>query len=220
MGQNNMIEEVGKCVWIIEDNELYKRNLISLLHESSNLTCIKSFNRCEDAISELRDSWEPEILLVDIGLPGMSGLEGIQKLKKISPGSQIIMLTVYDDDDKVFAALCAGASGYLLKTSSADKIIEAINDVVNGGVVMNPPIAKKVIDIFIKNNTPVKNYDLTEREKQILEMMIKGLTKKKIADQLYLSFHTIDTHLRSIYNKLHVHSKSSAIVKSIREHIV
>lgn len=193
-----------KNVWIIEDNGLYKRNLIPLINDSSNLMCCESFDTCNDAISHLANTWEPEIILIDLGLPGMSGIEGIQHLKKISPGSQIIVLTVYDDDEILFAALCAGASGYLLKSSSIDKIIEVINDVVNGGVVMNPPIAQKVINMLMQ--VKEKNF-FTDREKQILDLMRKGLTKQKIADQLYVNFNTINTQLRSIYNKLHEHSK-------------
>ena len=162
----------------------------------------------------------PSIILLDIGLPGMSGLEGIQKFKQFSPSIQIIIITVHEDTDSIFQAICAGAAGYLLKDSPAEKIIEAIHDVQNGGSPINAQIARKVLTAFAAYNSPSHDYDLTNREREILLQLINGLTKKEIGTKLSLSHHTIDTHIRKIYERLHVNKRSSAVAKALMQKIL
>jgi DNA-binding NarL/FixJ family response regulator len=207
-------------VWVIEDNDLYRRNLAALLNQNKWINCEHTFSTCEDALEEMQESFSPEIFFVDIGLPGMSGIEGIQQIKRISPTSHIIIITVYDDDQKVFNALCAGASGYLLKSSPDEKIIEAITDVLNGGAPMNAQIARKALNVFLNRTSTVDDYGLTNREKDILGLVVEGLPKKQIADHLHISYYTVDTHIKNIYAKLHVQSSTGAVSKALKERLI
>ena len=150
----------------------------------------------------------------------MSGLTGIQKFKQIAPATQIIIITVHEDSDSIFQAICAGAAGYLLKNSPSEKIIEAIHDVQDGGSPINVQIARKVLTAFAALTVPSADYDLTGREREILTQMVDGLTKKEIGKRLSLSHHTIDTHVRKIYDKLHVNKRSKAVAKAIIQRIV
>lgn len=217
---NYMIQENTINVWIIEDNDLYRKNLAIMLNNSKLVTCDHTFTTCEDALKELEESFSPEIFLLDIGLPGMSGIEGIQKFKRVSPTSHVIIITVYDDDQKIFRALCAGASGYLLKSSPDEKIIEAITEVLNGGAPMSAQIARKALNIFLRYTHTEENYRLTNREKDILGLVVEGITKKQIALRLNVSYYTVDTHIKNIYAKLHVQTSSSAVAKALKEHLV
>jgi DNA-binding NarL/FixJ family response regulator len=149
----------------------------------------------------------------------MSGLEGIQKFKQLTPSTQIIIITVHEDSDSIFQAICSGAAGYLLKDSPGEKIIEAIHDVQKGGSPINAQIARKVLKAFAASNIPSPDYDLTGREREILLHMINGLTKKEIGIKLSLSYHTIDTHVRKIYERLHVNKRSSAVAKALIQKI-
>jgi DNA-binding NarL/FixJ family response regulator len=162
----------------------------------------------------------PDIILLDIGLPGMSGVEGIKHFNKLLPNTKIIMLTIYDDNENIFDAVCNGASGYLLKDSSPEKIIVSIMEVLQGGASMNSSIANKVLKMF-RNFVPEhKDYQLSEREVEILQFLTNGLSKKQIAENLFISYHTVDSHIRKIYNKLEVHSSSAAVAKVIKEKLI
>jgi DNA-binding NarL/FixJ family response regulator len=160
------------------------------------------------------------LILLDVGLPGMSGLEGIRLFKVRAPNSLIVILTVFEDDDKVFRAICAGAAGYLLKTSSVADITQAVRDALAGGSPMNPRIARRVLEMFSKLAPKQSDYGLSEREKEILQLMTTGLIKKEIADQLTLSIHTVDTYLRRIYEKLEVNTRTGAVAKALKEGLV
>jgi DNA-binding NarL/FixJ family response regulator len=206
-------------IWIVEDNVFFKECLIELINGEKDLICTRSFTSCENTLKHMESGTYPSIILLDIGLPGMSGLEGIQKFKQLAPSAQIIIITVHEDNDSVFQAICAGAVGYLLKNSPGEKIIEAIHDVQNGGSPVNAQIARKVLTTFTALNLPSPDYDLTNREREILMQMINGLTKKEIGTKLSLSFHTIDTHVRKIYDKLHVDKRSSAVAKALIQRI-
>lgn len=185
------------------------------------MNCNNDFISCEDALGEMKNSeLDPQIILLDIGLPGMSGIDGIPLLKSIAPSAKIIMLTIQDDNESIFNAICNGASGYLLKDSSSDKILSAIKEVLNGGAPMNASIAFKVLEMF-KNFIPEKkDYNLSLREIEILHLLVEGLPKKLIADKLSISYHTVDSHLRKIYEKLKVHSASSAVAKALKENLI
>jgi len=150
----------------------------------------------------------------------MNGIQGIEKIKLISPETYIVILTVYDDNDKVFDALCAGASGYLLKDSAPEKIIDSIEEALAGGAPMSIQIAHKVLEIFSHLKPKRSDYGLTPREKEILQLMTSGISRQQIADKLFISFHTVTTHLKNIYSKLHVNSKSGAISKVYKENIL
>ncbi len=208
-------------VIIIEDNELLRDSLQEAINKSSNIDCKNVFSSGEAALDFIeKEELVPDIILLDIGLPGMNGIELIPELRKLSPSSKIIIITIHDDDENVFNAICAGASGYLLKDLSADKIVASINEVMNGGAPMNIHIAKKVLNMFRDQNVKSNGYSLSEREKEILKLLIEGLSKKQIAEKIFLSHHTVDSHLRNIYAKLEVHSRSSAITKAIKEKLL
>ena len=208
-------------VIIIEDNELLRDSLREAINKSSIIKCNNAFGSGEAALDIIeKEELVPNIILLDIGLPGMNGIELIPELKKLSPSTKILIITVHDDDENVFNAICAGASGYLLKDLSADSLVNSINEVMSGGAPMNSHIAKKVLNMFRDQNMKSGGYDLSEREKEILSLLVDGLSKKQIADKIYLSHHTVDSHIRNIYAKLEVHSRSSAISKAIREKLL
>ncbi|MFA6456096.1 MAG: response regulator transcription factor [Bacteroidota bacterium] len=206
-------------VWVVEDNVLYKDNIVSLMNEQSDINCDKYFLSCEEAISALETTPTPDVVLHDIGFEGMNGITCVGIMKRKNPSIQIIMVTVYDDDDSIFDALCAGATGYLLKSSPETMIIQSIRDVFSGGSPMNSTIARKTIEMFSKMHTVSREYGLTVREKEILEQIVQGYSNKIIADQFNISPHTIDAHLRKVYEKLHVHTRTAAAAKAIKERL-
>lgn len=208
-------------IWLIEDNSAYRRTVGRLIDRLSGFRCAQLFTNCEAALAAISDGIEPpEIILLDVGLPGMSGLEGIRHFKERAPATHVIVLTVFDDREKIFNAICAGASGYLLKTATEERIAEALREVLNGGAPMTASIAQKVLERFSQLAGPKGEYGLTVREQEILELMVEGLIKKEIADRLSLSYHTVDSHLRNIYSKLQVHNRSEAVGKAVKERLV
>ena len=207
-------------VWMVEDNSEFRSSIFELINETDSMKCTKAFSSCEEAIACLEQDEVPGVILMDIGLPGMNGVEGVKMVKVLSPSTDVIMLTIYDDDENVFRAICSGASGYLLKNAPADGILGAIREVLEGGAPMNAGIARRVLEMFAKFSNPKAEYGLTQREKEILHLLIDGLTMMQIADKLFVSYHTIDTHLRNIYAKLHVHSRSGAVAKALKEHLI
>ncbi len=210
-------ESAPTRIWVIEDNETLRKTVARVLGRQSDMECSREFDRCEDALTILGRGEIPGIILLDLGLPGMSGIEGIERIKASHPEVEILVFSVFDDSDRVFRAICAGASGYLLKTSGMSEIPQAIREVLEGGAPINSRIARHVLDMF-SHLAPVNHdYGLTEREKEVLEKMVDGLTKKEIADQLDLSFHTVDKHIRGIYSKLHVNTMTGAVAKALKE---
>ena len=207
-------------VWLVEDNERFRAGIRDLIDESGDLRCEQSFSTCEEAIARLQVDAAPDILLMDIGLPGVDGIEGIRRAKAIAASIQVIMLTVFDDSEKIFRAICAGASGYLLKSAPPDEIIRSLADILEGGAPMNAQIARKVLDMFADMAAPKESYQLTAMEKRVLTMLVEGNPKKQIAHNLGVSFHTVDTHLRNIYSKLQVHSRSEAVAKALKARIL
>jgi len=208
------------AVWLIEDHDDCRRMVARVINHAKDMHCPRVFSNMEEALVALEKETPPRIILTDVGLPGMNGIAGISEIKSRSPSTDVIVLTVYDDHDKVFQAICAGASGYLLKNASEEHIGAAIHEVLNGGAAMNPRVARLVLDQFTKlTPAPQKDYGLTDREKEILELMVKGLIKKEIADRLGLSYHTVDNHLRSIYSKLHVNTRGGAVAKAVQERL-
>jgi len=206
---------------VVEDNNLFRESLCNFINQSSDMVCNNSFTNCEDAIgSILKLSLNPNVILLDIGLPGMSGVDGIPIFNKIVPAAKIIIQTIHDDDENIFAAICNGASGYLLKDSSPDIIISSIKEVLNGGASINSSIANKVLKMFRDFVPEHKDYRLSEREIEILKILSEGLSKKQIAEKLFISHHTVDSHIRKIYDKLGVHTSCAAVAKVIKENII
>lgn len=208
-------------VWLIEDHTQYRQMIAWQINQISDLRCTREFSTCEEALAALKREPVPQVILSDLGLPGMNGIEGIRAIKALSPATNIVMLTVHDDHHKVFGAICAGASGYLLKHASEETITSAIHEVLNGGAPMNPRVARLVLERFARQNAaPSAQYGLSMREKQILELMVQGLIKKEIADVLGISFHTVNNQLRNIYDKLQVHTRSGAVAKVLTERLL
>jgi DNA-binding NarL/FixJ family response regulator len=218
LNQKNLKPSIN--VMIIEDDDNYRNSLQEMINSGEGMVCKYACESCEAALDTLKKDFVPEIVLLDIKLPGISGIEGIHKIKAITPATPIIILTVFDDDEKVFNAVCQGASGYLLKSTPGGKIKHAIRDVHCGGAAMSPSIAAKVLNMFARYSQPKQEYGLTTREKEILQLLVDGLSKKHIADKLCVSFYTIDTHLKNIYSKLHVHSQIDVISKTMKEHLI
>jgi DNA-binding NarL/FixJ family response regulator len=207
-------------VWLVEDHEDCRRMVARAINRTTALRCSHAFATCEQALSALEREAAPDVILLDVGLPGMNGIQGIREIKSRAPSVHVLMLTVYDDHQKVFDAICAGASGYLLKTDDDEAIVHAIQEVLSGGAPMNPRVARLVLNMFTRLAVPPKHdYGLSARETAILELIVKGLLKKEIADRLALSYHTVDNHLRSIYQKLHVHSRSGAVARALNERL-
>ena len=206
-------------VWLIEDNHIFRNTVARALSRVEGVDCTQHFANAEDALDALQGGGVPEVILVDVELPGQDGIAAVRKIKSISPATRVVMLTVFDDHEKVFKAICAGASGYLLKTSPVERIIESINEALVGGAPMTPKVAGSVLQMFSKMAQPRQDYGLTEREQKMLELMTQGLIKKEIASKICVSYHTVDTHLRNIYTKLHVHSRTGAVAKALKERL-
>lgn len=206
-------------VSIIEDHPDFRKGLDYLLEASEGFECVDTFYSAEDALENL--SGDEDVILLDINLPQISGVEAIPKIKHLFPKVRIIMLTILDDDQTIMEAILAGADGYLLKKSSPAKILSSIKECDGGGSPMTASIAKKVLTLF-KKYVPVKNIEffLTKRENEILHLLVEGMDNYNIAEKLFISVQTVRNHIRHIYEKLQVHSKSQAVVKAIREGLV
>jgi len=210
-------------VWIVEDNPMLRRHLAALVDEQPGMACGLAVESCEDFLAALEEDRVPDVVLMDLGLPGKSGTEGIVHIQSLSPATKVIVLTIHEEDEKVFDAICAGASGYLLKPSPPAKIVEAIVQVSQGAAPINAYIASKMLSMFSRLSPPRtdrEEYGLTPREREILQLLVDGLKMRQIAGELNLSYHTVGNHLRNIYHKLHVRSRSSAVAKAIREELV
>jgi DNA-binding NarL/FixJ family response regulator len=201
-------------VAIVEDNAALANGLRKIIESASDFRCLGVWTTAEDALKKI-DAFRPQVVLMDINLPGMSGIEATARIKQHLPELQVIMVTVYRDHDQIFAALKAGASGYLLKRSTPEEVRQAIRDVRSGGAPMSAEIARRVVEAF---HQPVKasttaDVKLSKRETEILEHLTKGLANKEIADRLDISVETVRVHLRRVYEKLHVHSRTEAAMK-------
>ncbi|MEP7075105.1 MAG: response regulator transcription factor [Acidobacteriota bacterium] len=220
IAENQPSTDAAIKVAIIEDMREVREGLGMLINGTSGFLCVGSFRSMEEAIAKLSRE-QPDIVLTDIGLPGMDGIEGIKILREQFPDLPCLALSVYDDDERIFAALCAGAIGYLLKNTQPARLLESLREVQAGGAPMSPEVARRVITLF-KHFTPPKNaaYHLTPQEKELLKMLVEGHSYKTAAYQLGISIHTVSFHLRNVYEKLQVHSKSEAVAKALREQIV
>ena len=191
-----------------------------LIGLSEVFVCERVSTNCEDALEHLEEDIPPDVILMDIGLPGMSGIEGIRRVKAIAPSIQVVMLTVFEDTDNIIRAIGAGASGYLHKGSSLEDIVGSFKSMLNGGAPINPQIARKVLDMFARTAAPPTDYGLTSREKEVLSLLVDGMAKKQIAEKLFVSFNTVDKHVRNIYDKLQVQTRSGVVAKVLKEHLL
>ena len=206
-------------VLIVEDDKKIRESYVQLINDSDGMVCVADYESCEEMFDNL-DNLLVDVLLMDIGLPGMSGIEGIKKVKDLYPSIEILMLTVYDDDEKIFKSIYAGASGYILKNVDPDELLNAIQE-IKTGAPMSAAIARRVLNFVRENdNTPhIKEFKLTPREVEILQLLIDGLSFKKIGDKLFISSFTVHSHIKRIYEKLHVHSKAEAVAKVLKNKI-
>ena len=205
-------------VTIIEDHDDFREGLNHVLCFSEGFECSGAFASVEEALADLPPS---DVILLDIHLPGRSGIDAIGSLKQQMPLARIIMLTVFDDDDHVFRAIVAGADGYILKKTPPAQVLVAIQDVAAGGTPMTPYVARRVIDLFKKYApTSQDGHNLTTREIEILNVLVQGLDPTEIADKLFISRETVRNHIKHIYEKLHVHSRSQAVAKAIKQGLV
>jgi two-component system, NarL family, response regulator LiaR len=203
-------------VCIVEDRKDIRESLKILVNEPADCACIGDFANAEDALKEIPEL-QPDVVLMDIDLPGMNGIDCIKQLKPLCPRVQFMICTVYDEDEKIFDALAAGANSYILKRSDSDTLINSIRDLHNGGSPMSSDIARKIVRQFQKALPSEKeDYHLTEREKEILELLAKGLTYQQTADKIFISGKTIKKHVYNIYEKLHVNSRTEAVNKYFR----
>ena len=205
---------------IVEDQREIREALAALINGTPGYRCAGSFRSMEEALDKIRFDI-PEVVLCDIGLPGMSGIEGIAILRERYPSLMLLMLTVYDDDDRIFDALCAGANGYMLKRTPPARLLESLREAVTGGAPMSPEVANRVITLFREIRPPDRcDYELTPHETRLLKLLVEGHNYTTAAAELGVSYNTIKFHMRHIYEKLQVHSKSEAVSKALRDRIV
>jgi DNA-binding NarL/FixJ family response regulator len=211
-------------VAIFEDNNHVREAISLLVQGTSGLELAGAFPDCNNLVADIRAS-VPDLVLMDIGMPGINGVEAVKIIKKNFPSLTVVIQTIFEKDDTVFEAICAGASGYLLKDTPPSRLMESIVEAYQGGSPMSPVIARKILHLFQKFLSPLADashfdYHLTSREKEVLQWMVKGCSYKMIAETCKISFDTVRAHIRNIYEKLHVASMSEAVAKAIKERLV
>ena len=212
---------IGRAtVWIVEDNPEFRSTVQELVDSAEDLSAPHTFSSGEELFEFLNNNFAPDLILFDIGLPGMSGIDAVGRIREIARDTQMVMLTIHEDNDRIFEAICAGACGYLTKVATPEEILRSIREALRGGAPMTPQIARRVLNLFTQVRAPKYDYDLTDRERDVLRELVDGGTKKQMGKSLFVSEHTVDTHLRNIYTKLHVHSRSAAVVKAVKENLI
>jgi DNA-binding NarL/FixJ family response regulator len=212
-------------VAIFEDNKLVREAFEAILNGTEGFICTGIFSSCNNLKQDLQRS-QPQVILMDIEMNGMNGIEASSAIARDHPEIKILIQTAFEDDDKVFRALCAGASGYVLKNTAPGKLLESITEVYNGGAPMSPTVAHKVLYLFQKFAPPANDrpsaewYQLSKREKEILALMMEGNNLHVIAGKIFISYETVRTHVKSMYKKLHVASSNEAIIKAFRQKLI
>lgn len=205
-----------KRIAICDDHREFREVMSILIKSQIGLELAGSYPKCNTLLDDL-DNIEADLVLLDINMPGIGGIDGLTLIKERAPGTKVIMLTIFDDDNSVMESMKRGADGYLLKKSSTDKIIEGINDVLTGGAAMTPSVAAQILRLF-RGKPPIQtDYKLSIREKEILHLLVEGHNHKEIAIQLYISWETVRSHVKNIYEKMQVHSRTEAVKKALRE---
>jgi DNA-binding NarL/FixJ family response regulator len=208
-------------ILIYEDSSQLREGLTMLLNGSDGFEVVGAYRNCNQVEDEVL-AWKPDVILMDIDMPGTNGIEGLKRIREIDNDVKIVMLTVFDDNKNVFEAIKSGASGYLLKKTPPSKLIEYIVDAYNGGAPMTSSVAAQVLQMFsnVQRTTSGEQYNLSEREKQVLQLLVSGYSYKMIAAEMFISIDTVRSHIKKIYEKLHVNSKSEAVAKAFKDQIV
>src|SRR5215212_308067 len=207
-------------VAIVEDRREIRESLVALIGGTEGYRCTGGYRSMEEALAKLKFHL-PHVVLCDIGLPGMSGIEGIRILRELYPELLILMLTIYDDDERIFDAICAGACGYLLKKTPPLRLLDSLKEAVQGGAPMSPEVARRVIALFREIRPPERaDYELTPHETRLLKLLSEGHNYKTAALELSVTVHTVSFHLRSIYEKLQVHTKTEAVAKALQNRLI
>ncbi len=206
-------------VAVVEDRKRIREAIVDIINQSEGLVCTGAYGSCEDLLEVLSESI-PDVILMDIVLPGMSGIEGVKLIKTKHPSIDVLMHTVYDDDDKIFQSICAGASGYVLKNSESTELVNAIRE-IRVGAPMSASIARRMLEMVRgRARKPDPEMNLTPRELDILQWLVEGLSYKSIAEKLFISPLTVQSHIKKVYEKLHVHSKSAAVSKALKNRLL
>ena len=207
-------------VAVIEDEKELREGLSFLINTTPPFVCRHVYGSMEEALAGIGVD-PPRVALIDIGLPGMSGIDGVRMLRERYPSIAAVVLTVFKDDDRIFRAICAGACGYLLKKSSPARLLEAVKEIAEGGAVMSPEVATRVVELFRRSQVPAQpSAGLSAQELRLLKLMMEGHQNKTAAAEMGISAHTVNFHLRSIYEKLHVHSRTEAVARALREGLI
>ena len=208
-------------VTIFEDNKSLRFGLYQLINGSEGFTCAGAFEDCLNLLRDIEDT-KPNVVLMDIQMPGINGIEGVTLLREKYPDLKILMQTIFEDTEKIFQSILAGASGYILKTTSPSRFLEYIKETYEGGAPMSPSVATKVLKIVASQSPHPKtdSFNLSKREKEVLSCLVKGMSYKLIANACFISIDTVRGHIRNIYEKLHVHSKGEAVATAIKSNIV
>ncbi len=208
-------------VWVLEDHQIFAKHVRRLLDRQTDIDCPYHFSHPDELFEKLKFTTEkPDVLLLDLGLPGRDGLQVLDEVRKVLPNLKVIILSAFDDKERVYHAICNGASGYLLKTAAPDEILDGIRQVMDGSSALSGSIAKMILEGFSRYGNVQKIEPLTTREEEVLRALVHGLIKKEIADKLNISQHTVDMHLRSVYRKLQVRTQTEAVSKALRQGLV
>jgi DNA-binding NarL/FixJ family response regulator len=215
---NGAVSSVIK-VAIVEDQRKFRDAVTTLIDGTEGFRCSGSYRSMEEALDKIAHDL-PDVVLMDIGLPGMNGIEGTRRLKERFPQMVLLAHTVYEDDERIFDALCAGASGYLLKKTPPARLLEGLQEAAKGGAPMTPEVASRVVKMFREHRPPDRSYELSPHELRLLKLLMEGHNYKTAATNLGVTTHTISFHLQKIYEKLHVHSKTEAVAKALQDRLL
>lgn len=205
---------------IYEDNPQLREGLTMLINGSDGFEVLACFKNCNNVIEEV-SAWKPDVILMDIDMPGINGIEGLKKIRQVNDEVKVLMLTVFDDNKNVFQAISSGANGYVLKKTPPTKLLEYIKEAQSGGAPMTASIATQVLKMFSSmNNEKGEDYNLSDREKQVLQFLVEGYSYKMIANEMFIAIDTVRSHIKKIYEKLHVNSKSEAVAKAFKDKLV
>ena len=208
-------------VTIFDDNNSLRQSLFQLINGTDGFRCVGAFEDCLDLMKDI-DGTKPDVVLMDIEMPGINGIEAVRMLREKYPDMKILMQTIFEDNEKIFQSILAGASGYILKNTSPSRFLDFIKETYEGGAPMSPSVATKVLKMMAEQSASAKtnSFNLSEREKEVLSCLVRGMSYKLIADACFISIDTVRGHIRNIYEKLHVHSKGEAVAKAIKSRIV